>query len=80
MVLFKKAELILDVLSISVEASKENQLANLELIEMNKIKVDKNHDHYELTGNRVTVSLDHADLDEIIAILQDASNHLKKEV
>lgn len=80
MILFKNAELILETLSLVATSDNSNQICTLEFAEM-EYSVDENSGYsYKPNQNRVTVSLDHADLDEIIAILQDASNHLKKEV
>ena len=75
--LFKVSELILDAVSVVVTPDRTNRLALLELAEMQKKKVDGN-DLYEPNGNRITASLDYDELDENIAILQDASNHLKR--
>lgn len=75
--LFKVSELILDAVSVVVTPDRTNRLALLELAEMQKKEVDGN-DLYEPNGNRITASLDYDELDEIIAILQDASNHLKR--
>lgn len=80
MILFKNAELILESLSLVATSDNGNQICTLEFAEMENVLDEKGGESYKPNQNRVTVSLDHADLDEIIAILKDASDHLKREV
>lgn len=78
MILFKNAELILEALSLVVTTDAENQLSLVEFAEM-ETKVIDGKDNYAPNGNKVTVSLDYEELDEVIALLQDASRHLKRK-
>lgn len=75
--LFKVSELILDTVSVVVTPDRTNRVALLELAEMQKKEVG-GIERYESNGNQVTAYLEYEELDEIIAILQDASNHLKR--
>lgn len=79
MMLFKNAELILENLSIAMKIDCDNSFAILGLAEIEKVVVDVNHKTYKLTDNPVTVALEHTEIDEIIALLQDFSRHLKCE-
>ena len=74
---FKVSELILDTVSVVVTPDRANRVALLELAEIQKKEVG-GIEHYESNGNQVTAYLEYEELDEIIAILQDASDHLKR--
>lgn len=74
---FKVSELILDTVSVVATPDRANRVALLELAEIQKKEVG-GIDCYESNGNQVTAYLEYEELDEIIAILQDASNHLKR--
>lgn len=74
---FRKSELILDSISVAITSNVDEGLA---LIEMNNVEVS-GEDNLNVTvaENGVTASLDYEDLDELIMMLQQASETLKRK-
>lgn len=71
--LLRKQTLLTESFGISVDINKDNALALVELNEMHE--TSKNHFEEKLG---VTLSLDHEELDELITVLQYASDQLKR--
>lgn len=71
--LLRKQTLLTESFGISVDINKDNALA---LIELNEVQETAENQYTEKPG--VTFSLDYEELDEIIAVLQYASDQLKQ--
>lgn len=71
--LLRKQTLLTESFGISVDVNKDNALA---LIELNEMQETSKNNYEEKIG--VTLSLDYDELDEIIAVLQYASDQLKR--
>lgn len=72
---FRKSELILDSISVAITPNVDEGLA---LVEMNDVEVD-GEGNVTVMENGVTASLDYEDLDEIIMMLQQTSETLKRK-
>ncbi len=71
--LIRKQTLLTESFGISVDINKDNALA---LVELNEVQETTENNYEEKIG--VTLSLDYEELDEIIAVLQYASDQLKR--
>lgn len=75
MELFRKSELILESVSVVITTNVDDGLA---LVEMNNVDVDID-ENITVLEDGITASLDYEDLDEIILVLQQASETLKRK-
>lgn len=74
---FRKLELILDGISIVLTV---NVNSSLVLVEMNEVETKRNENGIQVTVSEkeVTAMLDYEELDEVILLLQQASDTLKR--
>ena len=74
---FRKLELILDGISIVLTVNVDNSLV---LVEMNEVETKRNENEIQVTVSEkgVTATLDYEELDEVILLLQQASDTLKR--
>lgn len=74
---FRKLELILDGISIVLTVNVDNSLV---LVEMNEVETKMNENEIQVTVSEkgVTATLDYEELDEVILLLQQASDALKR--
>lgn len=74
---FRKLELILDGISIVLTVNVDNSLV---LVEMNEVETKRNENEIQVTVSEkgVTATLDYEELDEVILLLQQASDALKR--
>ncbi|MEK9198829.1 hypothetical protein [Ureibacillus sp. FSL E2-3493] len=75
MELFRKSELILESVSVVITTNVDDGLV---LVEMNNVDVDID-ENITVLEDGITASLDYEDLDEIILVLQQASETLKRK-
>lgn len=75
MELFRKSELILESVSVVITTNVDDGMA---LVEMNNVDVDID-ENITVLEDGITASLDYEDLDEIILVLQQASETLKRK-
>lgn len=71
--LIRKQTLLTESFGISVDINKDNALALVELNEIQEIS----ENHYEEKAG-ITLSVDYEELDELIAVLQYASDQLRR--
>ncbi|WP_332649741.1 hypothetical protein [Lysinibacillus sp. 54212] len=71
--LLRKQELLTDSFGIAVNINKDNAFA---LVELNEVHETSENNFEEKIG--VTLSLDYEEIDELIQVLQYASNELKR--